>query len=225
MDDVGEFLATHPPFAGLSPDVLPRVVEAVRPLRFRRGEAILSLGGPPAAGLYMVRTGAVELLDGGLVVDSLGRGEAFGFPSMLTDEGPSYDVRAADDTECLLLPRDVAEDVLGSPSGLRFLAHTLRARVKSAPTRSSIVVLAAVPARALVGGPVVVRDASTPISEVARAMADAGVTAAVVRLADQIGIVTDWDIRARVVAEGRSPDDPIGAVPRSRSMPSTPRRR
>jgi CBS domain-containing protein len=131
---------------------------------------------------------------------------------MLTDEGPSYDVRAADDTECLLLPRDVAEDVLGSPSGLRFLAHTLRARVKSAPTRSSIVVLAAVPARALVGGPVVVRDASTPISEVARAMTDAGVTAAVVRLADQIGIVTDWDIRARVVAEGRSPDDPIGAV-------------
>ena len=160
----------------------------------------------------MVRTEAVELLDGELVVDSLGPGEAFGFPSMLTDEGPSYDVRAADDTKCLLLPRDVAEDVLGSPSGLRFLAHTLRARVKSAPTRSSIVVLAAVPARALVGGPVVVRDASTPISEVARAMTDAGVTAAVVRLADQIGIVTDWDIRARVVAEGRSPNDPIGAV-------------
>ena len=181
MDDVAEFLAAHPPFGQLSPDVLRRVVGAVRPVKFRRGEAILSLGGPPAAGLYIVRNGVVELLDGGLVVDSLGRGEAFGFPSMLTEEGPSYDVRAADDTECLLLPRDVAEDVLGSPSGLRFLARNLRARVRSAPTRASSVVLTSVPARALVGGPVVVREASTPIAEVARAMTEADVTAAVVR--------------------------------------------
>jgi CBS domain-containing protein len=212
MDDVGEFLAAHAPFAGLPPNVLARVVEAVRPVRFRRGEAILSVGGPPAVGLFLIRSGSVELLDAGLVVDSLEPGEAFGFPSMLTDEGPSYDVRALDDTECLLVPRDVAEDVLGSPSGLRFLAHNLRARVRSAPARSSSMVLTAVPARALVGGPVIVRDASTPVAEVARAMTLAGVSAAVVRMADQIGIVTDWDIRARVVAEGRSPNDPVGDV-------------
>jgi CBS domain-containing protein len=212
MDDVGEFLAAHPPFAGLPPDVLPRVVEAVRSVRFQRGESILSVGGPPAVGLFLIRSGSVELLDGGLVVDSLERGEAFGFPSMLTDEGPFYDVRAVDETECLLLPRAVAEDVLGSPSGLRFLAHNLRARVRSAPTRSSSMVLTAVPARVLVKGPVVVIDASTSVADVARAMTHAGVTAAVVRMADQMGIVTDWDIRARVVAEGRSPDDPVGAV-------------
>jgi CBS domain-containing protein len=212
MGDIEGFLAAHPPFAELGPETVSRAAGAVRSVRFRRGEAILSVGGPPAQGLYLIRSGSVELLDDGVVVDVLGEGEVFGFPSMLTEEGPSYDVRAADDVACLLLPRPVAEDVLGGPSGLRFLAASLRARVRSAPVRSSRLALAAVPARSLVHRPAVVCDASTPVAEVARAMTDARATAAVVRGPDEMGIVTDSDIRGRVVAEGRSPHDPIGSV-------------
>ena len=43
-------------------------------------------------------------------------------------------------------------------------------------------------------------------------MVDAGVTCTVVDLGDQLGIVTDRDIRTRVVAAGAGPDTPLSEV-------------
>lgn len=52
----------------------------------------------------------------------------------------------------------------------------------------------------------------TAISDVARRMVDADVSCAILRLPEGHGIVTDRDLRARVIAAGRSPDGPVGSV-------------
>ena len=67
---------------------------------------ILQQGGDPARALYVVRKGAVELLDDGSLLDQLVEGEVFGQFSLLADESPTLTVRAQEDTLCyLVLPR------------------------------------------------------------------------------------------------------------------------
>jgi CBS domain-containing protein len=52
----------------------------------------------------------------------------------------------------------------------------------------------------------------TSVQEAARGMVERGVTCAVVDLGDRLGIVTDRDIRTRVVAVGAAPETPISEV-------------
>ena len=73
--------------------------------------------------------GAVELVDEEQVLDLLSEGEVFGHPSLLSRMSPVVSVRAHEDCICYLIDREVAEDVLGTHSGLAFLSSTLRRRV------------------------------------------------------------------------------------------------
>jgi CBS domain-containing protein len=66
--------------------------------------------------------------------------------------------------------------------------------------------------RELIRAPPLVCEPSTTVQDAARRMIDAGVTCAVVDLGDQLGIVTDRDIRTRVVAAGAGPDTPLSEV-------------
>jgi CBS domain-containing protein len=52
----------------------------------------------------------------------------------------------------------------------------------------------------------------TTVQDAARRMIDAGVTCTVVDLGDKLGIVTDRDIRTRVVAAGAGPETPLSEV-------------
>ena len=53
---------------------------------YGRDQIILQAGGEPARFLYVVRTGAVELVDEEQVLDLLSEGEVFGHPSLLSGD-------------------------------------------------------------------------------------------------------------------------------------------
>src|SRR5262249_44237272 len=55
---------------------------------------------PPAAELYVIREGSVELRHQDEVVDILEPGEIFGHPSLLTSMASAFTVRAHEDTTC-----------------------------------------------------------------------------------------------------------------------------
>ena len=84
MDDIVAFLKMHDPFRGLENEALERLAERARPESFAAGTVIFEQGDRPQTKVRMVRGGAVELVDGGRVVDVLGEGELFGHPSMLS---------------------------------------------------------------------------------------------------------------------------------------------
>ncbi|TMK80834.1 MAG: cyclic nucleotide-binding domain-containing protein [Actinobacteria bacterium] len=127
--DVAGFLARHPPFDALTPQALARVAGSVRVEFFPEQTVILDESGAPARFLYVVRKGAIELLSEGRLLDLLGEGEAFGYLSLVSGLSPTATVRANEDTLCYLIAPALADEVLGTPSGLAFVDSGLRQRM------------------------------------------------------------------------------------------------
>jgi CBS domain-containing protein len=212
--DIPTFLRTYPPFDELDEERLEVVVQHTHIEFYAAGQMILQRGGEPSEFLYVLRTGAVELLDEEQVLDLLSEGEVFGHPSLLSGLSPIVSVRAHEDSICYLIDRGVAEVVLGTHSGLAFLSSSLRRRVVRAldgldpaavdPWRT--------PVGALVRRPPTVAPVVSSIREAAELMTRERVSSLLVERADGLGILTDHDLRSRVVALGRSSDTVITEV-------------
>lgn len=207
MLEVERFLGAHAPFRGLPDDVLAEVAAAVIVDFFPTGTVVLEQGGMPSEFLFVLRRGEVELVDGDSVADRLEEGEPFGFPSLLAGSPPQYTVRVAEDALCYLFDRSVAVDILGAPTGIRFLVRSLRSRQRAKHSSAAEPYVEDV-AR----GPLVLAEPHEPIESVARRMTSAAASAAVVGLPDGPGIVTDRDFRSRVVADGANSRAPIEQV-------------
>jgi CBS domain-containing protein len=82
--DIAGFLGSYPPFDGLGAGELARVATVTEIEEFPAGKTIFSEGAGPVEFLRMVRTGSVEILHDGQVLDLLGPGELFGHASMLS---------------------------------------------------------------------------------------------------------------------------------------------
>jgi CBS domain-containing protein len=210
--DIRSFLQRTPPFDELDDDALDEVVRHTSIAFFPRGEIVLQQGGEPAEHLYVVRTGAVEALDGDHVVDLHQPGEVFGYVSLLTGEEPGLTTRAHEDAICYLVLGEVAARVLASRPGVSFLSRTVRRRELSLLADVAVAERAdpwAAPVGALVRRPPVAVDARESIRAAAEAMSRERVSALLVRMDGGWGIVTDRDLRSRVLAVGRSDGDPI----------------
>ena len=213
--DARSFLAEHPPFDELEEKDLDRVVAAVEIEHFAPGAVILQQAGAPARHLFVVRKGEVDILDGGRVIDEAGEGDVFGMWSLLGKVAPTATVRAAQDTLCYLIPADLASDVLRTGAGIAFVASSVRRRI----ARVDETLKADLdPARyrkvgELIRRPPVTAEPSTTVADAAGVMARERVSCLLIRGSDDdVGVLTDRDLRTRVVAERRSSLTPIGDV-------------
>ena len=229
VHDVADFLKAHPPFDALDEAALD-IVAAAAEVEFQpRGAVVLQQGSDPAAHVWVVRSGAVELLDEGRALDLLGPGEMIGHPSMLSGMPATYEVRAAEDALLYRLPAAAIAPVLALPAGVRFVARTLLDRPASGVTVAAPIAVGAgstaQPVGTLVRRAPVVCGPDTAIREAARLMGEAGTTAVVVSLpGGAVGIVTDRDLRSRV-ATGEVPvDAPVSAVMTPDAFSVTPDR-
>lgn len=213
MDAVA-FLQRFSPFDELDDDQLRRVAERTRLERFPAGTVIIQQSGTPSAFLYVVVEGSVEVIGEGEVLDELHEGDSFGEMSLLTGEEPVATVRPRDYAVCLLLDRDAAVDVLGTRPGAAFLTASLRRRfdrlataADRAPIRSAQATVGS-----LVSASPVLCDPSDAVAEVAKAMVDAHASAAVVTFGDGLGIITDVDLRTKVIAASRDLLTPVREI-------------
>ena len=212
--DVRSFLARHPPFDALDADGLERVARSVEIEHFAPGTVILQQSGEPAHRLYVIRRGAVEVVDGGRVVDLLGEGEAFGGPSLVSGASPNATITAHEDALCYLIPADVAAEVLETSAGMTFLVRSLRRRIERIEEswESEIGADQYRAVGSLVRRAPVVAEPSTPVGDAAALMVREHVSSLLVPTPDGLGIITDRDLRSRVVAKGRGPGTTIGEV-------------
>ena len=190
-----------------------RVAAAAELEHHPAGTTIFSQGAEPVSHLRVVRSGAVELVLDGRTLDLLGVGELFGQTSMLSGLPTGFTARAHEQTTCLRIPADVARATLGRPEALRYLSRSLLDRGRLAPARESATDPADQPVEALVRRALVVVAPDTTIREAAQQMSAAGATCVVVDGGGEaLGILTDRDLRTRVIAEGMSADDPVAAA-------------
>ena len=209
------FLRAHPPFDTLDPLEVERVAASAELESYRTGDTVFAQGAAPVRHLRMVRDGAIEIVSDGKVLDVLGPGELFGHASMLSGLPTGFQARAAEDSTLYRIDADDARAVLSAPQGLQFVARSLLEE----PTelhmlaREPSVNTADQPVGSLIRGEPAVCAPDTTIREAAVLMSAGPGTAVVVDLgADGFGILTDRDLRTKVVAAGLSVDEPVSAA-------------
>jgi CBS domain-containing protein len=214
-DEIARFLREHPPFDALDPSLVAQVAAVVDLELSPAGTAIFSQGAEPVEHLRVIRSGAVELVHDGRVLDLLCEGELFGQTSMLSGLPTGFEARAVDDTLCYRIGSQTARDLLAGPAGMRFVARSLLETPAdiAASAREPVRGPADQPVSALLRTPAVVCGPDTSIREAARLMTEARASSIVVELGDgELGILTDRDLRTRVLAPGLPGDAPVSAA-------------
>jgi CBS domain-containing protein len=225
MEHLDTFLAQHPPFDALGPADLSAVAAEARTVHFDVGESALVEDGRPTPGLFVILTGAMDLVHDGEVVQVLEPGECFGHPSLLTGMAPAFTVRAREPSECALLGAEAAMRVLATEAGARYIATTMRTRLtRTGHTVHGLLDVGTTPVSAIMR-PAVFCEPEVPLRDALRKLDEPEVSALLLRIGSDgpssIAILTDGDVRDWVAKEGCSLDAPARAAART-PVPTVP---
>jgi CBS domain-containing protein len=222
MEQLNTFLSRHPPFDGLAPDELRDLAAGARERAYEPGEVVLVEDGLPAAGLWVILTGSMDVVHEGEVVQVLTPGESFGHPSLLTGMAPAFTVRARERSTCALLGGEAGLRALGTAAGAAYVATTLRKRLtETAHTVHGLLDVGTTPVSAIMSS-VAFCDPDEPLREAARRLGRGGVSALLVRLdRDRLGILTDAGVRAAVAIDETPLDAPARTAART-PVPAVP---
>jgi CBS domain-containing protein len=214
MHDIADFLRRHPPFDSLDEETLERVASAAEIEFYATGKPILESAAATSEFVYVVRRGSVELLVDGRLHDLLGEGEMFAFASLLQDAPLGFVARAAEDTLVYRFPEHAIVPVLERPAAVRFVVRSMSrdVRLLARPDEDPVPSSTGRSVRDLIRAPPLLCSPETSVQDAARRMVEGGVTCVVVDLGEQLGIVTDRDIRTRVVADGARPETALSDV-------------
>jgi CBS domain-containing protein len=219
VSDVVDFLRQWPPFDELDQAELDQVGALIEFESHPAGEIVLASGDGPLEVLYLVRSGVVEMIHDGRVLDVLGVGELFGQASTLSGLPIGFSVRATEDTELYRMPAAAVAGLLRRPGAVRFLLRSaiVRTALIDPIPRDARRPSAPSPLRQctadLIRLPLITCDPELPVREVARTMSERNTSAViVVARGGELGIVTDTDLRTKVIAAGLDSSAPVRAV-------------
>jgi CBS domain-containing protein len=183
----------------LAPDELGELAAQTEIEFHVSGAAILTEDGGPVTFMRVIHSGAVDIIHDGRLLDLLGAGDTFGHAAMLSGLPPGFEARAAEDTLCYRIPVSVARPLLE--------------RVKQRELEVSAGAPSRQPVTRLMRAPTVLCEPMESIREIARRMTATGASSAIVNLrAGGFGIVTDRDIRTKIVAAGLPLSAPVSTV-------------
>ena len=218
LAEVRDFLARHAPFDALPGAVLARLPRRCTLRYARRGTVVLDAG-DHGDGLYLVRSGAVEVRDEtGDLVDRAGTGGAFGMSSLLEHRPTRYRCTAVEDTLLLVLEPGAFDELCQAhPDFATFYAATHHARLSRAIHNLQRATTGSTALSTRVGDLVtrapVTAALTATVGDAASAMSEAGVSSILVVEGDDLrGIVTDRDLRNRVLAAGLDRDRPVREI-------------
>ena len=199
LSEIARFLGLRAPFDTLAPEELGEVAQGTEIEFYPAGAVILSEDGGPVTFLRVIHSGAVDIVHDDQLLDLLGPGDTFGHAAMMSGLPPGFEARAAEDTLCYRLPTGVARPLL-ERARTRELAVGVRE-----PGHQ--------PVAKLIRSPTVRCAPDESVGDAARRMTEAGANAAIVELGGgKLGILTDRDLRTRVIAAGVPASAPVETV-------------
>lgn len=217
IPEVTDFLAQHAPFAAVPRADLERLARRLTVRYARRGTKLMSVGRGNDE-VFIVRTGAVQITDdNGTLVARGGEGTGFG-TTALGGQPSRFDVDAIEDSLLLVMPEPVFRELAAAHTVVQeFFSQQRAARLRHAlqtmphTDRSSAVLQTRL--RDLLRRAPITTTADTTIREAVQLMARERVSSLLVVEGDRlVGIVTDRDLRTRVLAVGRDPAEPVSAI-------------
>lgn len=234
FEDVIDFLKNIPPFQFLEEAVIKDIARSVSMEYYPKGSVILRQDGPASDALRIIKKGGVKILmrsgnNEDVVIDYRGEGESFGLVSLVGKEKQKTTIAAIDDTVCYLLDKRKVFSLIETQPAFtefflqshftKYMDKTCRAmRTKSLFYGSSDHILLTTQVGEIANKEVVSVGDDATIQDAAMAMAGHKVSSVVILDGDSLpcGIVTDRDLREKVVAKGR---DVRGTVKNIMNLP------
>ena len=204
--EVRDFLRLYPPFDQLPESLLERAARAVKISYHRQGSGE-NLLDPDNLQLYIVRSGAFEIRSAeGELVDRIDVGGYFGYPSLLTgdaitnralviEDGLLYQIN--EDTFQQLRSQDRHFDRFFNQVHAKRLRRAVRQRDRNHQLTQRVQEL-------MVDNPVAVLPGSS-VEAAAQLMTELRISSLLIEENGHLlGILTDRDLRVRVLAQGKS---------------------
>lgn len=215
--EIRDFIAGHPPFDCLPADALDRLPKELAVRYLRRGTSF-----PPTDAngdfLYLVRTGAVELRDkNDSLIGKYGEGDIYSGACVVHGLEDNIVGVTVEDSLFYLLPCSRLKELQAQHSAFNeHFNESLRERLRRAlsvvQSAGSNPLLSVEVEKLLNREPISVAPGAS-IQEAARVMTDKRVSALLIVENDHlVGIITDRDLRSRVVAEGLAYSQPISEI-------------
>lgn len=201
------------PFRALPKALFDQVAGALEVAFFPSGTCIAQTGGTPLQHLYVIRKGVVRLDRHGRNLQVLEEGELFGYTSLITHEA-TLDVVAEEDVLAYRLPGTVFERLLSDAQFASHFALGLSERLKASLDEAPVSPFQpdlAVRVDQLLRRPAVWVEPDATIGQAAHTMGEERISSVLVRTRPP-GIVTDRDLRTRVLGAGLGPDVPVTKV-------------
>lgn len=215
IPEVLKFIDNTPPFSSLSLAQQKQLLVGVELTYARQGEK-LNLEGETAT-LHLIRRGACEIRSakGGLV-DKLADGDCFGVASVIEQNPDGLQVVVLEDSLIFRFKKAGFQELVQvSEDFALFFAHTRSSRLRKlsrahATDLATPALQLSTPISQIMTRTLVTAAVSDTVQQAAATMTEARVSSILVL--DQsklVGIVTDRDLRSRVLAVGVSSDQPL----------------
>ncbi len=216
LADIEKFLEETPPFDLLDAPLRRRAATVIEVVYRRKGTVLLEIGDQNET-LYLMRRGAVDAHDRhGKFIDRYGEGESFGLQSLLTGKPVRFRITMIEDGLVWMMPQAAFESLRSASSEFNtFYVRSLEERLTSAlqPRGSSSQTLFMTPMGELLRREPVAVSPENTIAEAARRMSAHGISSLLVTDGESLrGIVTDRDLRNRVLAQGLDPSEPVSSI-------------
>ncbi len=218
LAEIRAFLAGVAPFRHLPESVLDALPRTLTMQYARRRSAVMAVGRDNHH-LYIVRSGAVDVFnEAGTLVDRGGVGTCFGSTTLVRGNPSRFDVRAIEDCLLLVMEADTFAALTSEHEAFKGFfdtqrAHRMRDAVAALHLSETGAAVLKARARDLANRPIVAVRRDTSIRDTAATMTAERVSSVLVLDGERVeGIVTDRDLRTRVVAAGRDTTQPVSAI-------------
>ncbi len=230
IEDVVEFLKHVPPFQFLDEATLTDLAFEMSMEFSPKGTNILRQGGAASKYLYIIKKGGVKVFRrAGSGEDSIiefrGQGDLFGYLSLFGNDKSRASVQAVEDTTCYMIKRERVRRLIDSNSAVRefFLKSFLNIYIdktfeemyaRSLYFSGGDKFLFTTSVGEISATDIMTAPQDISIKDAASIMCENKISSLVIvdRESRPVGIITDRDMRGKVVARGRDVNEPIGNI-------------
>lgn len=219
LEEVRRFLSEHEPFQSLGAETLATVPSKFVMRYIRRGDVLVEYGSPNDH-LYVLRSGAVDLLDDeGLLLDRREPGHSFAYSTLVGENSSKYTFVAVEDSLVLMMDRqdfdslsaehpEFARYYSGLSARMQAVAQQIHQEAFSDVLRTKLGAFA-------IKNPAHIAPSAT-VRETATLMGELNVSSLLIvdggTLDGQLqGIITDRDMR-KVVADAVDIHQPVSSI-------------
>ncbi|ABV36930.1 nucleotidyltransferase [Shewanella sediminis HAW-EB3] len=221
--EIRNFIRQYPPFDQLPEDALIEVSKSVE-ISYYRADSMIIEFADKIHDLFMVRSGVVEIYRRtGELYNRLDQGGLFGQMGLLTNNKVRFPAKSIKDTLLYCIPQNIFEEFCERYETFADFVEvegSIRLQQAVEDNSDDANSLTTSKVKTLLSGEPVMLPITTTIQNVAKIMSEENVSAAIINdptLADEggnsfVGIITERDLCAKVIAQGLDVDTQVVEV-------------